>query len=181
MVDFAKALADLKSAPGYVTPEKPKVFASGPIKLFRKHRSTGEVTQSEGTYTIGLYEPISGPPWTSFRLEGGPTGYESFVLVDDKGPHISTINSVLNSPYWSACAGTTDRWDECRVHRNEMRRVLIPWIEAAGFEGACTFCGSSQGVLAEDPLLLKRADRFEMNFTCCDCHGVKDKAAHASV
>jgi len=62
-----------------------------------------------------------------------------------------------------------------------MRRVLIPWIEAAGFEGACTFCGSSQGVLAEDPLLLKRADRFEMNFTCCDCHGVKDKAAHASV
>ena len=154
----------------------------GSIKLFRKHCTTGVVSQVEGSYEIALHQPISDVPgWTVFRLVGGPTGYESFALVDDEGPYISTINSVLNSPYWSACAGTTDRWDECRVHRNEMRRVLVPWIEGANLVGACSMCPSPEGMLAEDPQLLKVADRLDFNFYCCDCHSQKDQAAQASV
>jgi len=147
----------------------------GSIKLFRKHCTTGVVSQVEGSYEIALHQPISDVPgWTVFRLVGGPTGYESFALVDDEGPYISTINSVLNSPYWSACAGTTDRRDECRVHRNEMRRVLIPWIEGANLEGSCHKCGEP-GMLAEDPQLLKVAERLDYNFWCAPHHSARDQ------
>lgn len=169
MVDFAK----LSSLPGYALPSKDHVHQEGAIEVWRKHHTTGIVTKREGKYQIYDYASSQGA-WIVFRLvEGGPTGYESFTLVDEEGPHISTINSVLSSPYWSACAGTPERWDECRVTKAELRRVLIPWIERASLVDKCHKC-DQEGMLAEDPFLLK-SDRMEFNFWCCDCHSQRAK------
>ena len=101
----------------------PLVLQEGPIIAWFKHCRTGEVTQKELRYEIQWVEREINPgKWIVFQLFGGPTGYESFVLVDEDGSF--RHEAEWPSEYWSACAGTVTRWDECRVHKNEMTRVL---------------------------------------------------------
>lgn len=139
MVDFAKKLSELRAqrkARGqdsdlYEEPKASEILAQGPIKAwFRNHK--GEVYSKDLTYEI-REEPHhigigqDGSRWTVFQLRGGPTGWESFVLSDDRRPIEEVREGFQTWGYWSACAGN-HVYAECRVHVSELDRVLDAFV-----------------------------------------------------
>lgn len=175
MVDFAAKLREMREQMGIVPTAKP-VYPHGKLTAWRRHHTTQIATPHECEWELGPYNSASFGVWTVFRLtKGGVTGHESVTLIDDTGVHLSTLNSLLNQPYWSCCAGTTGRWDEQRIPRDELRRILVPLIDSANRSGPCWLCSDSEAILAEDPFLLRVADRYEYNYWCASCHSARDK------
>lgn len=158
MVDFHKALKDLRArraAEGYEKPKTPEVLAQGPIKAwFRDHK--GQIYSKELSYEILVQEHGIGIghkalTWVVFQLRGGPTGFESFVLEDSECPaDYSPTRAITNFErwgYWSACAGC-HIYKECRIHVDEMRRVLTEYKE--NNPPPCENCGPEAEHATED-------------------------------
>ena len=100
------------------------VLQSGPIVGWQKHCVTGEVTRQELSYEIHREFTVIGEKsrvWIVFQLRGGPTGYESFVIDDGQGK--PRYGPEYPHEYWSACAGTKNRWHELRIHRDDDSRA----------------------------------------------------------
>lgn len=135
MVDFRKLLREERQRLGLFDPEasapRPGLLASGPIKAwFKSHKGkiysrmlTYEIFEQEHGINLGASEKV----WTVFRLIGGPTGHESFVLADERRPIEETREGFQTWGYWSACAGN-HVYEECRVHASELDRVLDAFI-----------------------------------------------------
>jgi hypothetical protein len=78
-------------------------------------------------WKVGTY-PSSFGPWITFSItKGGVTGYESFVLKDDKGISRPTIEWIFTAPCWSACAGGMG-WPEMRTQIEPLREIVNQWL-----------------------------------------------------
>lgn len=154
-----------------------KNYPHGKLTSYRKHHTTGVVTQSECEWEISPRLGLRGQATSlGFRLtKGGVTGYESVTLIDAYGVCFSTLNGLLNHLSWSCCFGTKGVWDEQRIGRDELRRILVPLLEKASRTDRCGKCSSLEGVLAEDPFLLRVANRYEYGYWCANCHSARDK------
>ena len=79
-------------------------------KALRTHCVTGVKTVVDIVLEKRWYESLDG--WSIWIIEGGVTGYESFMF-----------DNMDWSTAWSACAGTRDRWDELLVSADEMKKI----------------------------------------------------------
>ncbi len=106
-----------------------KIVQSGPIIAWRKHHTTEKVTETELRYEIRDNSESMQQPWVYFQLIGGPTGYESLLLKDEKGFNVRGLTCGFQRGFWSACAGTAGSWDALRVPKSEMERVLLEYAK----------------------------------------------------
>lgn len=160
MVDFVKALRELReknpTPPQSADPHR----LTGKLIAFRRHHTTNLLSQHECEWEIGPYKANSGD-WTTFRIsKGGVTGYESFVLVDEKGLDWTKIRDIFSWPYWSACAGTPGSWDEMRIDQSEMRRVLLEWLSQLQHEEIERIAGHFDQTFDTGEQRLLRRDRI---------------------
>lgn len=119
-----------------------EIIAEGTLVALRTHCVTGAERSVELGWTIrkrhydartierpkGCFVKDVRPSETWLYLEGGPTGYESIRLGDWEEKELLSGEKTG----WSACAGTTGRWDKLFVPITEMRRVLTEVWGSAG-------------------------------------------------
>ncbi len=103
-----------------------KILHSGPIKAWHQHHTTKKVTTQELRYEIQDLQPDDGVTYIVFQLFGGPTGYESFVLL--RGEDRWDPTRMLDCGYWPACAGTKGRWHALRINAKDMRVALEEYL-----------------------------------------------------
>ena len=134
MVDFNKLLRADRIRRGQdpdQAPVRPGLLASGSIKAwFRDHKGriyskmlSYEIFEEEHGIGLGAEEKT----WDVFKLIGGPTGFESFLLADEGRSIEETREYFQTGGYWRACVGS-QRYEECRVHVAELDRVLDAFI-----------------------------------------------------
>lgn len=73
-------------------------------------------TPTEEKTLLIIYEPIR----QIIRFIGGPTGFESYYLSDI----IKIINTPHKSDFFTICAGTINRWPNCKVKFNDFKKII---------------------------------------------------------
>ena len=121
MVDFKKHLKD---------PQRSSPLFSGELTAWINKSEAPEEEASPRTckWEIRPYDSMHGEWITFYITKGGVTGYESFVLRDEKEILVQTIEWIFTEKYWSACAGGSG-WNAMRVPTAPIRSAVNKWLE----------------------------------------------------
>lgn len=153
----------------------------GPILLWNRHHTTGKVSSHMGKFSIEPYNSFSGNFLLLSITEGGVSGYESMVLAEEE-VHLENLDRAFNEGFWLTCAGLPGKYDEQRVARSEMRRILERWKGmVAPQRDTCFHCHEQKEVcLVENPLTLKVSGKYRHGWYCIECfEGLNQLAGEA--
>lgn len=119
-----------KSLNGYVFDMEYAGTHLAPIEVnatfTRLHRVTMHETAASTevrAVTLDLHVSDNGSIWV--YMHGGPTGFESFGLLDSGGAPWPV--GRVPGRGWMACYGTVDSWPRCYVEPDEMDRAFRHW------------------------------------------------------
>ena len=130
-------------------PDPPGTFR-GTIMATITHSHTGETELRQCEYVI---EPTLGSKYANIAFwitKGGVTGYESFVLRDDRGLNEFSLNRIFideRGGIWHACAGGMG-WSKMTITNKALREAIGPWLfdaTAPALEGANKYQDGNKG------------------------------------
>ncbi len=128
MVDFSQLLKDSSS-------EKDENILTGTMTAL-VGRNEDSLQERKCQWEIGSY-PSSQGEWITFRItEGGVTGYESFVIRDERGLNAYTLDPpFVDDPMgvWHACAGGMG-WNVMILRNTDVRMAVQQWLDREGLK-----------------------------------------------
>ncbi len=93
--------------------------------------------ERECRWEISPYPTESFGEWIGIRItKGGITGYESFILGDDKGLKHHALERIFITDRdgdWCCCAGGMG-WDAMYVTNADLRVAIQQWFDREGIE-----------------------------------------------